>query len=449
MLVTIMLDDPIRILQAHIPEAVSYYMDLIRGGEPSAFTRYRKILCHDLLIQMLNRQGKTQWTEVKEYYGFMNSTVNVTDKGFFQARMKFNPEAVRVIANEYIANIYDNYDDSLKKWNGLLILAVDGSKCVVPNTKDNEAFFGKPIGNSSNQPCMALLSTLHDTLSDLKLDVLVDKCTGSERSLAARHIDYYCDNYSQKALFAFDRGYPSIRLIDQIITREQYFLFRVQDDLYKSYFNQVDVGEDKELEMTFDRVSTNEYRNDRRFRQYLMNTTFKVRFAKVVIGTDADGNAIVERLMTNLPAENFTADDLKNCYWKRWGIESSYGRVKNRMKLEEFSGYKPQLILQDFYADTWMYNLVSLKIMYANEQKPVEQGDGRYTIKRNFNKTLGVMKHLLLKALMAESDAERDQAMRAIDTNIEASLIWVKDGERKFERKAPVNKSDISYRKTY
>lgn len=83
MLVTIMLDDPIRILQAHIPEAVSYYMDLIRGGEPSAFTRYRKILCHDLLIQMLNRQGKTQWTEVKEYYGFMNSTVNVTDKGFF------------------------------------------------------------------------------------------------------------------------------------------------------------------------------------------------------------------------------------------------------------------------------------------------------------------------------------------------------------------------------
>jgi hypothetical protein len=59
------------------------------------------------------------------------------------------------------------------------------------------------------------------------------------------------------------------------------------------------------------------------------------------------------------------------------------------------------------------------------------------------------MKHLLLKALMAESDAERDQAMRAIDTNIEASLIWVKDGERKFERKAPVNKSDISYRKTY
>jgi hypothetical protein len=293
------------------------------------------------------------------------------------------------------------------------------------------------------------MSTLHDTLNNLKLDIQVDDIRGSERELASKHIDHYCDNYTQSALFTFDRGYISIRLIDQIISKKQYFLFRVDKQAYKRYFDQVCIGEDKEFEVTFDRISTNEYREDRQFRQHLMNTTYKIRFTKVVIGKDEDGNDIVEYLMTNLPKDLFDTDDLKECYWRRWQIESSYGRSKNRMKLEEFSGYKPELILQDFYADMWVYNLVSLKIIRANERKPIEQSNGEYTISRNFNKAVGTMKHLFLKALTAPTEDERDRILKTIDTNIESNLIWVKTDNRVFERKTAINKSAMSYRKTY
>ena len=73
------------------------------------------------------------------------------------------------------------------------------------------------------------------------------------------------------------------------------------------------------------------------------------------------------------------------------------------MKMEEFSGYKPEFILQDLYADMWMYNIVSLKIMEANEKKHLTQNeDGEYVIKRNFNKTLGTMRRYFLKVLMCE-----------------------------------------------
>ncbi len=441
-----MLVDPIEILRAYYPEALSFYLELIRGNNPAAFTRYRKIALSDLLLQMLNRQGKTQWAELEEYFDFM---APVSDKAFFQARMKFNPEAIHVMANEYIANIYDNYDDSMKKWNDLLVLAIDGSKCTVPTTKENKRFFGTLNGTGSVQPVMALISTLHDSLNNLKLDLQIDSITGSEKTLAAKHIDHFCDNYTQKALFTFDRGYVSIRLIDQIIKRKQYFLIRTKSTDYKKYFDQVEVGEDKVLDLTFDRVTTNEYRNDRQFRQHLMNTTYKLRFAKVVIGKDEEGNDVVETLITNLPSDQFSTEDLKDAYWMRWGTETSYNRLKNRMKMEEFSGYKPELILQDFYADMWVYNLVSLKIIRANERKPIEQSGGEYTISRNFNKAVGAIKHLFLKTLTAPTPEERERALRAIDANIESNIVWVKTENRVFERKTAVNKSAMSYRKTY
>ncbi|WP_418658343.1 hypothetical protein [Clostridioides difficile] len=45
-------------------------------------------------------------------------------------------------------------------------------------------------------------------------------------------------------------------------------------------------------------------------------------------------------------------------YHLRWTIETSYNRLKNRMKLEKFSGFKEILIYQDIYADIWLYNLI-------------------------------------------------------------------------------------------
>ena len=211
----------------------------------------------------------------------------------------------------------------------------------------------------------------------------------------------------------------------------------------------VGMGEDKELDVTFDRASTNDYRNDTKFRIHLLNTVYKIRFAKVVIGIDDTGNDIVELLMTILPKEEVSTDELKECYWLRWGTETSYNRLKNRMSTEEFSGYKPILIKQDIYADAWLFNLVSLKIKEADQKKPAEQKNGSYTVSRNFNKVLGTLKSSLLKALTTQDKQERSRLMALIDENINSALCWVKNGERNFERKTAVNKSKMSYRRTY
>ena len=48
-------------------------------------------------------------------------------KDFFEGRSIFNPEAVHVMADGFVAQIYDNFDDGIQKWNDLVILGVDGT----------------------------------------------------------------------------------------------------------------------------------------------------------------------------------------------------------------------------------------------------------------------------------------------------------------------------------
>ena len=87
--------------------------------------------------------------------------------------------------------------------------------------------------------------------------------------------------------------------------------------------------------------------------------------------------------------------------------------------------------------------------MEANETESLEQKDGEYTVSRNFNKSVGVLKTYLLKSLMSEDESERTRLLERIDNTVTSSLNWVKKSSRSFERKSSVNKSAVSYRKTY
>lgn len=155
----------------YLIEVTKHYIYLIRGDNPHAFTRTYKVNVIDLLLQMLSRRGNSQWSELMDFYGDQNNKLNITENGFYYARRKMNPEAVRMMSNEYIANIYDQHDELFKTYKGCFVLGIDGSKTTLPNTTENVNTFGKT--KQGNQPVQGLLSTLHDCLNSIKLDVLV------------------------------------------------------------------------------------------------------------------------------------------------------------------------------------------------------------------------------------------------------------------------------------
>lgn len=171
----------------------------------------------------------------------------------------------------------------------------------------------------------------------------------------------------------------------------------------------------------------------------------------MVIGKDEEGNDVVETLITNLPEELCSPEQLKDLYWDRWNIETSYNRQKNRMKSEEFSGYRPVLIKQDIYADMWAYNMFSLKIIEKNEklQSSRQSKNGKYIIKENFNKVIGAIKNTLMEYLVTTDEIRKQELLKYMDDSIARAITYVKIDKRQFKRKKPVNKSAMSYRKTF
>ena len=112
------------------------------------------------------------------------------------------------------------------------------------------------------------------------------------------------------------------------------------------------------------------------------------------------------------------------------------------MKSEEFSGYRPVLIKQDIYSDMRAYNMFGLKIIEKNEKL---QSSSKYIIKDTFNKVIGAIKNTLMEYLVTTDEIRK----KYMDDFIVRAITYVKIDKRQFKRKKPVNKSAMSYRKTF
>ncbi|HEY1835265.1 MAG TPA: transposase [Candidatus Saccharimonadales bacterium] len=61
-------------------------------------------------------------------------------------------------------------------------------------------------------------------------------------------------------------------------------------------------------------------------------------------------------------------DDLGELYWMRWGVETFYGILKTRLGLENFSGYSPDAVQQDFFSAVLLSGIESIMVEDAEGQ---------------------------------------------------------------------------------
>ena len=64
-----------------------------------------------------------------------------------------------------------------------------------------------------------------------------------------------------------------------------------------------------------------------------------------------------EVVVTNLDADEFPADSLKQLYGMRWGMETSFRDLKYTVGLLHFHSKKVEYILQEIFARLIMYNV--------------------------------------------------------------------------------------------
>lgn len=75
-----------------------------------------------------------------------------------------------------------------------------------------------------------------------------------------------------------------------------------------------------------------------------------------------------EVLLTNLPTEEFCTEQLAELYHMRWSIETAYETLKSRLQIENFTGIKAPLLLQDIYSTIYVSNLAEDIILEAQQE---------------------------------------------------------------------------------
>lgn len=428
------------------------YLAEIRKYNSKAFTRYRKLSLKDMVLQPISTGGKRQMSELNDYYKdcYGKAKPDIKRQSFFDARAKLPPEVMHKMVNDFTKQYYDANQKRMVKLNGYIIAGIDGSKVTVPTTRENFDYFGTLDDNTRMKVKAphALLSTLYDCINRAILDVQVGPVRSAERDFAKQHIEEsakYYDKY--RFVYVFDRGYFSWRLVNQVMKSKQKFVFRLNSWFLKPYVSQVKENEVKPFDITFDKTMINQFRKDPEIYKELLGKTFNVRIARI-INMDSEGNPCEEILITNLTEDEFDIDGLREIYKLRWEIEGEYKVTKARMKLEEFSGYRKELILQDFYATAWALNLMTFKIIEVNEKHEIPEDRYKYKMQRNRNAAIGAIKDNILEAVFGETQQKKKAAVEAIEKTIIEEIEPIRPG-RNFPRKKAVNKSRMSYRYSY
>ena len=155
------------------------------------------------------------------------------------------------------------------------------------------------------------------------------------------------------------------------------------------------------------------------------NSLLKVRLVRVELAQST------EVLITNLWEEDgHPADEFKDLYFMRWGIETNISVQKNILQLESFSGLTVPSVLQDFYATVMMTNLHSILIKDAQQTIDATMQHRKYPMKVNKNKSFGKLK-VNLVSLFVNNDVEA--ILQKLHDHFVREVIPIRKG-RSFKR---------------
>ena len=425
------------------------YIDLIRGDNPSFFTRTRKVTPDLIFLQMVFNTAKSFKNELENFYKKLSIPKNVSTWGFTKQRLKFNPKALMSIIRDYL-NCFYKQSALVKTLKGYYIFAIDGSDITVPSTKENKEFFGYQKGDKQVSPAMAKLSVIYDCLNKMIIDIQINvikypEVKSAEENLKA--VRTLFDN-DTKRIIILDRGYPSIRLILNLLEQSEKFLIRLSSKDYKREQKSMK-SNDEWIDIVLDQTRINPYRADYNFAEKLRKTEkVNLRFVKVPL-TTSGGEIIDEYLLTNLSEEEFDIDDLKYLYHLRWNVETSYRALKSNLKLEEFSGLKPTIVIQDIYMDVFVFNLAQDIILDSITKHEINQEKYKYKMQVNTNYAIGRIKTDFILIITDKNEAKSNRLLKEMFINISKNLVPIRNG-RSFSRDIkPVNKCRMSYKYSY
>lgn len=347
----------------------------------------------------------------------------VTKSAFTKARAKLNPWGFKRL-NEVAVNTF--YEKApYHKWHDRRVLAVDGSRLMLPNHPTIIEEFGQqgfgPKADSKRS--IAIGSVLYDCLNYLCLDSDLAPFDGSERDLLLNHLQYI----KEGDLLLLDRGYPCFWLLFLLKAKKIDFCVRLKDHWWLEV---KEFQQSNEIERIIEFSLPKKDKDKLSGYTDFQNTKIKCRLVKVILE-----NGQTEILCTSLLDQvEFPHEIFKELYGFRWNEEEGYKLLKSRIEVERFSGKTALSVKQDFHSKILLMTLTAAFAHPVEEKVRAEfkaDTHRKYNQKINRTNALAIMRENSISLFLKEII---ENAIVAFDKIVFRTREIIRNG-RSFPRK--------------
>lgn len=307
-----------------LPIVLSLILNMIRPGKRFGYQEVLNRFFSDTGLAHQEQEGADQ---------------KPPDKGAFcRARQKLPLDLFR----ELFANAVTKAEEMATQlgettWHGFRVLAIDGTKKIMPYSEQLEAFFGIPSGSSFPQ---MLTCVLYDVLAKIPLDFVYGPFATSERNMAR----LLYEDLKKSDLLLMDRGFPSFEILGDMLSCGFQFLVRLPiTGLFKEVRAFLDKGRVDDILTIHPPASLIK---ELRKQGKPIPAPICLRVVKIKL---PDGKKAVF-VTTLLDKTTYSLAQLRDLYHKRWQEEEFYKLTKGLLEAENFRGKCTLLIGQELMA---------------------------------------------------------------------------------------------------
>lgn len=367
-------------------------------------TRRRSCTFRDTFLLTCSFQSERTNTEIFNFFSLNNRHIP-SKSAFTQQRKKFNE-----LLYPHIFHAFNSAVPFKKKHKGYHLIAVDGSDINLPTDKKDTVYAVKQA-RSDNYYYQMHLNALYDICENRYCGLVTQPRPNFNESKAFQQLlDEY--NSSEPTIFIMDRGFINFNNIAHVTAKNQYYLIRAKapgnSGSFLCHLAERDVEVDQNITIGVTRNRCRQYSKKpdkykilRKYADFLpiepgdTATVYQMNFRYICVKLST-GN--YEYLITNLPKDEFSTEEIVKLYNMRWGIETSFRRLKYALSLSFLHSVKRDLIIQEVYAKMIVYNFASLLHQYAELDLMYKSKKG-YKYNVSFDDTVPIAKRFLLKRI--------------------------------------------------
>lgn len=352
------------------------------------FTRERKLGLARLLLLLVTMGTGAVRHELMEHFSYDAGGLP-TRSAFCQQRAKLLPQALRRLLRAFASRL-----GLAERRDGWALVAVDGSTfCFGPDRSDPATFHEDREGCRGHNDVHAVAPC--DLVGGSYVDAVVQNGREKDEFRAMCELVDDWPGWARgllRAIFVGDRGFASYNVFAHVIEAGPRFAIRAKDLNARRMLGLrkgegLPGGLDRRVRLVLSRTTArSKVAQPGRIADYrrLEDAAFdfvgegrpeyeiELRIVRFPVG---EGK--FENVVTNLPEGEFDAEEIKAIYGMRWGIETSFRRLKLNVGAVELHSRKAPWVMQEVLARLVLYDFCAAVAAYVSTLPGVAGKRGR------------------------------------------------------------------------